>query len=262
MDFYIHTSKKDELTIGTKLKLKKMLEEKGHKENITKPNYIFTVGGDGTVLDAFQKFLPIIDDVYFVGIHTGKLGFYTDWLPKELEKLVEEIEKNDKPRIARYPLIEVTLEREGIYSKEHVLNEMSVVNPYVTQVLDIYINGEIFETFRGTGICISAPGGSSAYNKSLGGTIIPPDIPSMQVTEIASINSNAYRSLGAPFVLRESDVLKLVSHDLSRTAVTFDNRHLDCGLFEHIECRVSKKTLKFARFKDIKFWHRVKRDFL
>ncbi len=262
MNYYVYTSKTDELTLKTKKKLKEELNKHGHVECEKAPKYIFTIGGDGTVLSAFKKFFNIIDSVYFVGIHTGKLGFYTDWLPDELPLLVKTLNENKQPRIAHYPLIEITLKRDDVEMKQYVLNEMTVVNPYNTQVLDIHINEDFFETFRGTGVCIATPGGSSAYNKSLGGAIVHPDIPIMQVTEIASINSNVYRTIGSPFILRDTDILKLTPHDLSRTALTFDNNHLDCGIFQTIECKIADKKLKFARLKDIKFWERVKRDFL
>ncbi len=262
MNFLIFRVKQDELTLKTVDYLRKQLLAKGHKETDENVNYIFTVGGDGTVIKAFQEHFSIIDDVLFIGIHTGKLGFYTDWLPSQIDEIILRLDDEEKIRIDKYPIIEVSLCADSLCVKEHVINEMTLVNPYSTQVLEVYINDEHFETFRGTGMCISTPSGSSAYNKSLNGAIINPYIPSMQVTEIASINSNAYRTLGAPFILCKEDIIKLIPRDLNRTTITFDNRHLDCGIFQYMECRVSDKTLNFARLKDIHFWNRVKRDFL
>ena len=47
----------------------------------------------------------------------------------------------------------------------------------------------LLEVFRGNGLCVSTPSGSTAYNKSLGGSIIYPGIPLMQLTEVAGIPS-------------------------------------------------------------------------
>ena len=41
------------------------------------------IGGDGTLLYAVQKYLDLLDDVNFVGIHTGTLGFFTDYTEEE-----------------------------------------------------------------------------------------------------------------------------------------------------------------------------------
>ena len=44
------------------------------------PDIVITVGGDGTLLGAFHHYRNQLDQIRFVGIHTGHLGFYTDWM--------------------------------------------------------------------------------------------------------------------------------------------------------------------------------------
>ena len=58
-----------------------------------------------------------------------------------------------------------------------------------------FINENHFETFRGDGMIISTPTGSTAYNKSVSGAVVDPLIPCMQVSELASLNNNNYRTL-------------------------------------------------------------------
>ena len=77
-----------------------------------------------------------------------------------------------------------------------------------TLVLDVFIDDLHFETFRGDGMVIATPTGSTAYSKSLKGAVIDPLLPCMQVSELASLNNNMYRTLGSPFIL--SDDRKLV----------------------------------------------------
>ena len=48
---------------------------------------------------------------------------------------------------------------------------------------------------------MSTPSGSTAYNKALGGAIIHPSLPAMQLTEMASINNRVFRTVGSPLVL-------------------------------------------------------------
>lgn len=52
------------------------------------PDIVLSIGGDGTLLHAFHKYSYRLEDTAFVGIHTGHLGFYADWKPEEIEKLV------------------------------------------------------------------------------------------------------------------------------------------------------------------------------
>lgn len=56
-------------------------------------------------------------------------------------------------------------------------------------VADVYIKEELFERFRGDGLAISTPTGSTAYNKSVGGAVVHPSINAMQLAEIASLNN-------------------------------------------------------------------------
>ena len=68
---------------------------------------------------------------------------------------------------------------------------------------DVEIKGELFETFRGDGLCLSTPSGSTAYNKALGGAIIHPSIRAIQLAEMASINDRVFRTVGSPLILPE-----------------------------------------------------------
>lgn len=59
------------------------------------PEIVISIGGDGTLLHAFHRHIHRLHQVAFVGIHTGHLGFYADWKPSELEKLVLSIAKKN-----------------------------------------------------------------------------------------------------------------------------------------------------------------------
>src|SRR5690554_2502788 len=79
---------------------------------------VFTIGGDGTVLDAIRKYKHILEDVLFVTIHTGNLGFYTEFLPNQLDDVFELLSKNN-PSVKTYPLIAFSYDGE----EEIALNE-------------------------------------------------------------------------------------------------------------------------------------------
>ncbi len=81
-------------------------------------------------------------------------------------------------------------------------------------VVDVNLRGKHFERFRGDGLCVSTPSGSTAYNKALGGALIHPSLEAMQITEIASINNRVFRTVGSPLVLpRDHTLTSRVNHD-------------------------------------------------
>src|SRR5690606_4172887 len=74
------------------------------------PELVISVGGDGTFLEAFHRYMERLDKTAFIGVHTGHLGFYADYTPDELEKLVIEIAKTPF-QVVEYPLLEVIIRK-------------------------------------------------------------------------------------------------------------------------------------------------------
>src|SRR6478736_5337580 len=89
--------------------------------------------------------------------------------------------------------------------------------------MDVEIKGQRFETFRGDGLCISTPSGSTAYNKALGGAILHPSLSSLQISEMASINNRVYRTVGSPLVLPQHHTCLLKLLDNADVQVTIDH---------------------------------------
>ena len=115
-----------------------------------KPDIVLSIGGDGTLLHAFHRYTHMLSEVAFVGIHTGHLGFYADWKPSEIEKLVISIAKGEF-KVIEYPLLEVKINYQNsddCYTYL-ALNESTVKSPEVTLVMDVELNGRPFERFRG-----------------------------------------------------------------------------------------------------------------
>jgi len=246
-----------------KKELENRLSQKRFLVDHNNPDFVFTIGGDGTVLRAIHYFLDagILEDVKFIGIHTGTLGYYTDWLPTELDDLVEflvdgEIESH------QYPLLEAKLCAGKRTRYRYALNEFTILNAKRTQHLDIKINDMYLESFRGTGICVSSPTGSTAYNKALGGAIIYPSLPVYQLTEIASINSNAYRTIGSPLVIPNEQKLILESENWEGMTLTQDHLELDISELTAIEITLAAKNVQFVKRQSGLFWNRVKTHFL
>jgi NAD+ kinase len=239
----------------------KTLVDQGNIFTNENPEYIISVGGDGTMLRAVRKYYDMIDHVFFIGINTGELGFYTDFLPSEASQITEAAMCS--PNHDECPLLEYEITfKDGRKIKNFALNEITILNSFRTQILEVYINDHLFETFRGTGLLVSTPSGSTAYNKSLGGAVIDISIDAFQMTEVASINNRVYQTLGSPIILGKESKLRLSSPNFDQATLTTDY------LFDHLDQVVdinvwlSDKKIKFLTKCNHTFWHRVKRAFL
>jgi len=230
-------------------------------EDAAKANVIVSIGGDGTFLQAVRK-TNFRQDCLYVGISTtGSLNLYCDFHADDTDKMVEAmLSKNIEVR--RYPILEVKIDDYPAY---YCLNECSIRSAIIkTFVLEVYIDDLHFETFRGDGMIISTPTGSTAYNKSVRGAVVDPLLPCMQVTELASLNTNQYRTLDSPFIL--SGTRKLTLRDVEDgndfPTIGLDNEALSIRNINQIEVKLSEKRIKTVKLKDNSFWEKVKRTFL
>lgn len=227
-----------------------------------KPELVISIGGDGTLLQAFRDYRNQVEDVLFVGVHSGNLGFYTDWQLGELDLFLEAVIKGEYEE-ERFPLLQTEIELEHETKRCLAMNEITISDAHRTLSLNVYIDGVLFETFRGTGFCASTPSGSTAYNKSLGGAVIHPDINAFQLTEMASINNKIYRTIGAPLLFADTQRVTMEFLELQNNAV-FTNDHFTMSdeIIRAIHLSVAKEKVRFARYRKHNFWKRVKNSFI
>lgn len=241
--------------------LKAILKKKNVTYDEKYPDVVITVGGDGTLINAFHRYIHQVDSIRFIGVHTGHLGFYTDWRSYDIEKMVDALILR-KPESATYPLLEVTMITESGEEKHYLaLNESAVKRVSHTLEAKVYINDQLFENFRGDGLCVSTPTGSTAYSKSLGGAVIHPRLKALQMTEIASINNRVFRTLAAPIVIAPDQWITVVPNT-DHFVMTVDGERLNVRNAKKIVYRISKHSIQFDRFGHHHFWSRVQTAFI
>jgi NAD+ kinase len=224
-------------------------------------NIIISIGNDGDFLQAVRS-TGFRQDCLYIGISGGeKISLYNDFLFEDANRLLDALSL-EQLEVRSYPVLEVSIDRSTSY---YCLNEFSIQSAIVkTFVMDIFIDDLHLETFRGDGVIVSTPTGSTGYNKSAHGAILDPMIPCIQVIELASINNNQYRTLGNPFILSANRVLtlKIAKEGNEFPIMAMDNEALSIRHVENIEIKLSNKKIKTLKTEDNSFWHKVKRTFL
>lgn len=217
------------------------------KEN---PELVICVGGDGTLLKAFHDYLDRIDRTAFIGVHTGTLGFSSDYTQAEIDAFIYDL-THVKPIIDTREILMAECRNENKVETYYALNEVRVENIVKTQTMDVYIDDNYFETFRGNGLCISGQYGSTAYNRSIGGAVIYPGLDLLQMTEISGIHHRHARSLGSPLVMNYKKIIQLKSESFNHALLCYDHLHIHLDGFTSIVIRNSGKMMRFARYKRI-----------
>jgi NAD+ kinase len=261
MTYFKILTRDDNHSLSIKEKLILALVKAGHRESHTEANIIFFIGGDGTFLRAVQDHVDLLNDVIFVGIHTGTLGFFCEYSDQEINMIVQDI-PSLKERAKSYRLIELTLGRKENLRHVYAVNEVRVENPFLTLVTDVEIDQHPLETFRGSGLIVSSTLGSSAYNKSLGGSLIDVQLETLQLTEMATIQNNAYRSLGSSLVLSDNKVITFKGN-FDKAIVGYDSNaiHLDSEVHEVRVC-LSDKTVRLVHQIRKNYYQTLKQTFV
>ncbi|HHV3572988.1 TPA: NAD kinase [Streptococcus agalactiae] len=227
------------------------------------PDIVISIGGDGMLLSAFHMYEKQLDKVRFVGVHTGHLGFYTDYRDFEVGTLINNL-KNDKGEQISYPILKVTITLEdGRVIRARALNESTIKRIEKTMVADVVINQVVFERFRGDGILVSTPTGSTAYNKSLGGAVLHPTIEALQLTEISSLNNRVYRTLGSSVIIPKKDAIEIVPKRVGVYTISIDNKTVHYKNVTKIEYSIDEKSINFVSTPShTSFWERVNDAFI
>jgi NAD+ kinase len=257
---YAFMTRDDQQSRLIKNKLETKLNSAGHVLNSEKPELLIFVGGDGTFLRSIQTYLSVLDSIIFVGIHTGTLGFFCEFHDNQIDELIKAI-PSMKRTSAEYALVELTLKGKQSHSF-YAVNEVRVENPFHTFVTDVFIDKQALQTFRGTGLIVASTLGSSAYNKSLGGALVDVTNPTLQLTEMATIQNNAYRSLGSSLVL---DANRIISFKGDFKKAIFGYDYLLANIDEPIDevtVRLSKKTFKLYHQKQTPFFDTLTKTFV
>ena len=219
------------------------------------PDFVLFVGGDGTFLRAVNEYIDQVDDIQFVGINEGTLGFYTDFVIDELDALLDDLELGEY-NVRHSRLLETNIAGQDILA----VNEIRVENPFHTLICKVSINGVYLETFRGNGLCVCSSNGSTAYNKSLGGSVVAMDANTMQLTEIASINNRVYRSLNSSIVL---DANSHISLEGEFKEAVFGYDYLTTrGDTNKIDIKLSSKSVTFIYKKNRTFIDKVRESLI
>ncbi|WP_156291480.1 NAD kinase [Oceanobacillus salinisoli] len=226
-----------------------------------KANVIISVGGDGMFLQAVRKTGFRQDAIYAGLARDNESSLYCDFSLDNFDKLLHSV-LHEEMEVRRFPVIKTQV-NDGRPS--YCLNELTIRSTIVkTIVLDVFIDGQHFETFRGDGMVVATPTGSTGYNKSSNGAVIDPLLACFQVSEISSINNNNFRTLGSSFILSKSRKLKLieVQDGNDHPIVSFDNEAFPIRRINTIEVTMDDTVVKTVKLKNNSYWDRVKRMFL
>lgn len=253
-------------SLDTKESLTKKLTDRGYTvtgEFSQNARLIICIGGDGAFLKTVHS--CSFPSCPIIGINTGHLGFFQEVRPEDLDKFIEDYE-NQRFTIQELSTVMATITTRDGHQYQHIgLNEIVIQGrPSYTVHLHISIDDVPIEKFSGDGILVATPAGSTAYNYSLGGSIVDPRLKLLQVTPIAPMNTTAYRSFTSSILLPAELSLGVIpeKETENRMAVINDGIETIYSDVAEIKVKMSDTAVHLLRLKDYDFWNKVKNKFL
>jgi NAD+ kinase len=185
------------------------------------------LGGDGLMLHALHRFMSSGKPIY--GMHRGTVGFLmNDYTPDRLRERLAAAQTS-----VIHPLLMRSRDSAGRLHRSHAFNEVSLFRQtFQAARLRILIDGkERLAVLVADGVLVSTPAGSTAYNLSAQGPIIPINAPLMALTPISPFRPRRWHGALLPDTARirvevleaeKRPVAAVADHDEVRGVRTVD----------------------------------------
>ncbi len=211
---------------------------------------VLVIGGDGSFIHAAKD--AAVHKKSVLCINAGNLAFLAGLEGNELnllEKLISGDYARDKRMMLEVVLKDSTEEKLLGYCLNDVViaryGEIKLID------LDVYCNDRKINSYRGDGVVISTPTGSTAYAWSAGGPVIDPDLKCITLTPICT-----HSPLNRTFVFNENSVLTVKSSKaFQRICISTDgDKSLELDDNSEIIIRKSDYYAEFIRIKSDEFF--------
>ena len=154
------------------------------KQEISNIDLLVVLGGDGTLLGIARNLKEDFKGA-ILGINIGNLGFLSSVDISDIDKALTKLEEGSY-RIVDRMLLSAHIMCDSKVEKFKALNDIVLARGTLSRMVKfkIYVDGNLYSTFKGDGLIIATPTGSTAYSFSAGGPFIYPDLELITITPI------------------------------------------------------------------------------
>ncbi len=228
-----------------------------HHEIVGRINCLFSIGGDGTLLDT----LPIVRNsgIPVMGINMGRLGFLSSVSKQEIGLAINNI-FNEKYSIDKRTLLSLVKPVSLFGDLNYALNELTVFRHDTTSliVIQVYIDDNFVNSYWADGLIIATPTGSTAYSLSAGGPILTPASANFVITPIATHNLSV-----RPIVIPDNSLIKLrVVGRHTNYTLSMDSRSVLIDKTMDLEIRKESFTVNLIQMEGKDFFGTIREKLL
>ncbi len=205
---------------------------------------VVVLGGDGSILAAARRLAGNTTPV--LGINFGRLGFLAALRQREMEIAVEEVLIGGRYRVEPRMMLSATVRRcDGSVDGPHLGLNDAVVERWDARSLavDFIVDGIGATRYRGDGVIVATPTGSTAHSLAAGGPIVEPAVAALVVSPIC-----AHSMSNRPLVLSPDRAITLrVGSGSSHPGLAVDGQVLvELTMGDEVDIRAADEQLHLA----------------
>lgn len=166
-----------------------------------KLDYVISLGGDGTILDAITVVRD--SDVPIMGINLGRLGFLASIGKARIEQAIKSL-LIGQFTIEWRRMLHLETNMPLFNDVRFALNDFTLLKRDTSSMITIhtYLNGAYLNSYWADGLIVATPTGSTGYSLSCGGPIVFPNSGNFVITPVAPHNLNV-----RPIVVSDTSVI-------------------------------------------------------
>ena len=224
-----------------------------HSHEDLNADLLFSIGGDGTILDT----VPFVLDsgIPVLGINLGRLGFLSSISKNEIVNAINSVLTGDYT-VEQRTLLELVSPEKVFDNVKYALNELNVIrNPeHSLLAIKVFVDNVYLNTYWGDGILLATPTGSTAYSLSAGGPIIAPNAKNFVITPIATHNLTV-----RPVVIPDGSTIRIQVEGREKKFVfSMDSRSCTLDTSVQLEVRKAGFCLNLVRMRGEDFFGTIR----
>ena len=212
---------------------------------------IIVLGGDGTILSVARGINGKLD-VPILGINIGNLGFLSSVEFSDIDKAFKKL-KEGNYKTEKRMLLTCDFPSKAKVNETLALNDIVVARGSISRIItfQIFIDGKRYYNFKGDGLIIATPTGSTAYSFSAGGPFIYPTVDAITLTPICAHTTGVQ-----PIVLNSNSNIEVkIVNNNEEFNIIFDGQRVIRSVNEVIiNIKKAKEYAKIILFDDYDYF--------
>jgi NAD+ kinase len=214
------------------------------------PDFVVVLGGDGTLLSAARAVAKA--DIPILGVNLGSLGFLTEIALPELYSTLDAMDRGECSFESRAMLHCELVRAEKSIGGFDCLNDAIVNKSAIARLVefDLYVDDAFVSNYKGDGVIVATPTGSTAYSLAAGGPILMPSVNTFIITPVCP-HSLTHR----PLVVSDTAPIRILVRSVDEEAfLSIDGQiGLPIANGDMILCSKSEYQVRLLRPRKLKW---------